>query len=73
MLSQSLQSMIIDPAAALGGPSVTPAPVVSAGGGGGGSSSGGATSLMQQSERNFSHLSRAVTVHPDALQVMYFA
>lgn len=71
ILSQSLQSvmMIGDPTSALGaGVSAT----VAGGTGGGGSSSGGATSLMQ-TERNLSHLSRAVTVHPDALQVMYFA
>lgn len=70
ILSQSLQSvMMIDPASALG-PSVASAGAGTTGGGG--SSSGGATSMMQ-TERNLSHLSRAVTVHPDALQVMYFA
>jgi eukaryotic translation initiation factor 2C len=52
---------------------------ISAGGGGGGSSSGGgatgtaASATGSSSERNVSHLSRAVAVHPDAAQVMYFA
>ncbi|RNA31902.1 Argonaute [Brachionus plicatilis] len=41
-------------------------------------SSGGAQTVIgsssgSQSERNVSHLSRAVAVHPDAMQVMYFA
>lgn len=45
-------------------------------GGGGSSSAGGAhtsNSGSQSGERNVSHLSRAVLVHPDAAQVMYFA
>ncbi|CAF0731815.1 unnamed protein product [Brachionus calyciflorus] len=47
-------------------------------GGGGGASSGGAQTIIgsntgSQGERNVSHLSRAVAIHPDAMQVMYFA
>ena len=58
------------------------------GGGGAGSADGGASTATaaltigactvgsatgSQSDRNLSHLSRAVAVHPDASHVMYFA
>lgn len=42
-------------------------------GSGGAQTITGSTTGTGQGERNLSHLSRAVTVHPDALQVMYFA
>ena len=64
-----------------GGIVSTPAGSIMLGGGGGGGQghSTGQTPTTagsgtdSHSERNVSHLSRAVAVHPDASQVMYFA
>ncbi len=59
--------------------SSTPLASISGGGGAGSTSLGGQATTTagsgtgSQSERNVSHLSRAVAVHPDASQVMYFA
>ncbi len=41
--------------------------------GGGQTATGTGSGTGSQSERTVSHLSRAVAVHPDASQVMYFA
>lgn len=46
---------------------------IGGGGGGGQTTTAGSGTGGSQSERNVSHLSRAVAVHPDASQVMYFA
>jgi hypothetical protein len=70
MLGQSLQGVMMLGSEAGGVVGVTPTAATATATGG--SSSGVGTSMMQ-TERNLSHLSRAVTVHPDALQVMYFA